>query len=171
MVLLLQKVECGKWHQKLSALPLQQRQGGKMANFKGHALPGSFFLLFGLWWSVKFPLKQCWRKGRPKGRDRLPQFFIRIDLVEGGLKIFFAFVGECFGPPSKSDRPIPRQSFVRASFDTAQILKLHFTEVISWFLREKTLVKLLPERQAGFYRIEQHNLLPGLQWGGIGLVC
>uniref|UniRef100_A0A4W4EDP7 Transmembrane protein 45B n=1 Tax=Electrophorus electricus TaxID=8005 RepID=A0A4W4EDP7_ELEEL len=27
-----------------------------MANFKGHALPGSFFLLFGLWWSVKYPL-------------------------------------------------------------------------------------------------------------------
>uniref|UniRef100_A0A8C6ZE49 Transmembrane protein 45B n=1 Tax=Nothoprocta perdicaria TaxID=30464 RepID=A0A8C6ZE49_NOTPE len=30
---------------------------GRMANFKGHALPGSFFLLFGLWWSVKYPLR------------------------------------------------------------------------------------------------------------------
>ncbi|KAI1903761.1 hypothetical protein AGOR_G00030550 [Albula goreensis] len=64
-----------------------------MANFKGHALPGSFFLLFGLWWSVKYPLRQCWRRGQPRGRSRLPQFFNRIDLVEGALKIFFAFVG------------------------------------------------------------------------------
>ncbi|XP_061106003.1 transmembrane protein 45B [Conger conger] len=64
-----------------------------MANFKGHALPGSFFLLFGLWWSVKFPLRRYWRRGRPAQGDRLPQFFNRIDLVEGGLKIFFAFVG------------------------------------------------------------------------------
>ncbi|KAG9333093.1 hypothetical protein JZ751_013517 [Albula glossodonta] len=62
-----------------------------MANFKGHALPGSFFLLFGLWWSVKYPLRQCWRRGQPRGRSRLPQFFNRIDLVEGALKIFFAF--------------------------------------------------------------------------------
>ncbi|KAG5844548.1 hypothetical protein ANANG_G00163660 [Anguilla anguilla] len=64
-----------------------------MANFKGHALPGSFFMLFGLWWSVKYPLRQCWRRGQPQGRSRLPLFFNRIDLVEGALKIFFAFVG------------------------------------------------------------------------------
>lgn len=64
-----------------------------MANFKGHALPGSFFLLFGLWWSVKYPLRQCWRRGKPQGQSRLPLFFNRLDLVEGALKIFFAFVG------------------------------------------------------------------------------
>ncbi|MBN3307045.1 TM45B protein, partial [Amia calva] len=65
-----------------------------MANFKGHALPGSFFLLFGLWWSVKYPLRQLWRQGqRPGGRTRVPAWFARMELVEGGLKIFFSFAG------------------------------------------------------------------------------
>ncbi|KAG7483867.1 hypothetical protein MATL_G00042930 [Megalops atlanticus] len=64
-----------------------------MANFKGHALPGSFFLLFGLWWSVKYPLRHCWKKGQAGGRHRPPKFFNTIDFVEGAIKIFFAFVG------------------------------------------------------------------------------
>ncbi|XP_046876514.1 transmembrane protein 45B [Hypomesus transpacificus] len=64
-----------------------------MANFKGHALPGSFFLLFGLWWSVKHPLQHCWRKQQAKGRQKPHPFFTRMDLIEGIIKIFFAFVG------------------------------------------------------------------------------
>ncbi|XP_018591839.2 transmembrane protein 45B [Scleropages formosus] len=64
-----------------------------MANFKGHALPGSFFLLFGLWWSVKHPLQHCWKKRQPGPRPKLPSFFNRMDFVEGVLKVFFAFVG------------------------------------------------------------------------------
>ncbi|KAJ8266609.1 hypothetical protein GJAV_G00132450 [Gymnothorax javanicus] len=64
-----------------------------MANFKGHALPGSFFLLFGLWWSVKYPFRQCWRQGKLVGLRKEPQAFYRIEFVEGVLKIFFAFVG------------------------------------------------------------------------------
>lgn len=64
-----------------------------MANFKGHALPGSFFLLFGLWWSVKYPLQHYWRKSQPNGRQKLPPMSNRMDLVEGAIKIFFAFVG------------------------------------------------------------------------------
>ncbi|KAJ8402158.1 hypothetical protein AAFF_G00370230 [Aldrovandia affinis] len=70
-----------------------KRDKGEMANFKGHALPGTFFLLFGLWWSVKYPLRQRWRKAQPGGRHKLPQVFNRMDFVEGVLKIFFAFVG------------------------------------------------------------------------------
>ncbi|KAI4891404.1 hypothetical protein NFI96_026097 [Prochilodus magdalenae] len=64
-----------------------------MANFKGHALPGTFFLLFGLWWSVKCPLRHFWLKRQQSGRQNLPLFFKRIDLIEGILKTFFAFVG------------------------------------------------------------------------------
>ncbi|CAB1316007.1 unnamed protein product [Coregonus sp. 'balchen'] len=64
-----------------------------MANFKGHALPGSCFLLLGLCWSVKYPLQHCWRRRQPKGSQKLPLFFNRIDLIEGALMIFFAFVG------------------------------------------------------------------------------
>ncbi|XP_030639143.1 transmembrane protein 45B [Chanos chanos] len=64
-----------------------------MANFKGHALPGSFFLLFGLWWSVKYPMRQCWKNNLHGRRQKLPLFFTRIDLIEGAIKIFFSFVG------------------------------------------------------------------------------
>lgn len=69
---------------------------GRMANFKGHALPGTFFLLFGLWWSIKSPFRQKRRRERRGDRDNqsLTLLFNRTDLVEGALKIFFAFVGE-----------------------------------------------------------------------------
>lgn len=59
-----------------------------MANFKGHALPGSFFLLFGLWWSVKYPLKFLTRKTKS---SRL--CLNRAELVEGVLKVIFSVVG------------------------------------------------------------------------------
>ncbi|NXF71012.1 TM45B protein, partial [Sclerurus mexicanus] len=63
----------------------------RMANFKGHALPGSFFLFFGLWWSVKYPLQYLSQRAKKKShRIRSLQ---RVDAVEGGLKIFFALVG------------------------------------------------------------------------------
>ncbi|KAI5622432.1 transmembrane protein 45B, partial [Silurus asotus] len=64
-----------------------------MANFKGHALPGTFFFLFGFWWSLKYPLRHRWKKRQHNTRQSLPLFFNRIDLIEGSLKIFFAFVG------------------------------------------------------------------------------
>uniref|UniRef100_A0A672K5K8 Transmembrane protein 45B n=1 Tax=Sinocyclocheilus grahami TaxID=75366 RepID=A0A672K5K8_SINGR len=58
-----------------------------MANFKGHALPGTFFLLFGLWWSIKY------LQHGDRDRQMHTVLFNRIDLIEGALKIFFAFVG------------------------------------------------------------------------------
>ncbi|KAJ7996691.1 hypothetical protein DPEC_G00239650 [Dallia pectoralis] len=64
-----------------------------MANFKGHALPGSCFLLLGLCWSLKYPLRHCWRKSQPKGRPKLPPFCNRIDLIEGAIMVFLTFVG------------------------------------------------------------------------------
>ncbi|XP_070799888.1 transmembrane protein 45A [Pituophis catenifer annectens] len=63
-----------------------------MANFKGHALPGSFFLLFGLWWSVKYPFRYfCQRRkniylGSKAG-------FQRLEFIEGIIKVFFALIG------------------------------------------------------------------------------
>ncbi|MGH0142449.1 UNVERIFIED_CONTAM: hypothetical protein FKN15_076617 [Acipenser sinensis] len=53
-----------------------------MANFKGHALPGSFFLLFGLWWSVKYPLLYFWRKNLAnfKGHALPGSFFLLFGL-------------------------------------------------------------------------------------------
>lgn len=65
-----------------------------MANFKGHALPGSFFLLFGLWWSVKYPLLYFWRKNRSGGHVQLNPDSQRLDLIEGVVKVVFSIVGE-----------------------------------------------------------------------------
>ncbi|KAG9482060.1 transmembrane protein 45B [Eleutherodactylus coqui] len=62
-----------------------------MANFKGHALPGSFFLVFGLWWSVKYPLKYF--NNRMKGKCRNNMAYRRLELIEGVMKVVFTFIG------------------------------------------------------------------------------
>lgn len=63
-----------------------------MANFKGHALPGSFFLLFGLWWSVKYPLRHLSQKASKKSQRNY--CFQRVDAIEGAVKIVFALIGK-----------------------------------------------------------------------------
>ncbi|XP_061660390.1 transmembrane protein 45B isoform X2 [Syngnathoides biaculeatus] len=67
--------------------------GRAMANFGGHAIPGSFFLLFGLWLTVKHTLQHHWRKNQPKGRAVFPPFLKRMECIEGGMQIFASFVG------------------------------------------------------------------------------
>ncbi|KFU93546.1 Transmembrane protein 45B, partial [Chaetura pelagica] len=62
-----------------------------MANFKGHALPGTFFLLFGLWWSVKYPLRYLSQKAAKKSHKIY--VFQRVDAIEGSIKIIFALIG------------------------------------------------------------------------------
>ncbi|XP_028277510.1 transmembrane protein 45B [Parambassis ranga] len=64
-----------------------------MANFGGHAIPGSFFLLYGFWLAVKYILKHYWRTRQHKGRQVTPPFFKRMEYFEGGLQIFASFVG------------------------------------------------------------------------------
>nr|XP_057942193.1 transmembrane protein 45B [Doryrhamphus excisus] len=64
-----------------------------MANFGGHAIPGSFFLLFGFWLTVKHTLRHYWRTTHPKSRAALPPFFKRMDYIEGSVQIFASFVG------------------------------------------------------------------------------
>nr|XP_033773339.1 transmembrane protein 45B-like [Geotrypetes seraphini] len=62
-----------------------------MGSFPGHALPGSFFLLFGLWWSVKYPLKYLSRRMKTNCYSRL--FYQRLELIEGLVKVIFSLVG------------------------------------------------------------------------------
>ncbi|XP_029434734.1 transmembrane protein 45A [Rhinatrema bivittatum] len=64
-----------------------------MANFKGHALPGSFFLLFGLWWSVKFPLKYACKKNKKIFYLGSKAGFQRVEIIEGTVKAVFALIG------------------------------------------------------------------------------
>ncbi|XP_044295539.1 transmembrane protein 45B-like [Varanus komodoensis] len=62
-----------------------------MANFRGHALPGSFFILFGLWWSVKYSLKHHIRKLNKSGQ--VHHSFERLELIEGSVKVAFSIIG------------------------------------------------------------------------------
>lgn len=66
-----------------------------MANFGGHAIPGTFFLLLGLWLTVKNLLRHFWRTKQPKGRCVLPPAFKKMCYTEGGLAVFASFVGLC----------------------------------------------------------------------------
>uniref|UniRef100_A0A8C3Y9B0 Transmembrane protein 45B n=1 Tax=Catharus ustulatus TaxID=91951 RepID=A0A8C3Y9B0_CATUS len=59
------------------------------ASFLGSALRGTFFLAFGLWWSVRYPLKYLNRKGAVEGQPGRG----RAELFEGAVKAFFALVG------------------------------------------------------------------------------
>ncbi|XP_034538938.1 transmembrane protein 45B [Notolabrus celidotus] len=64
-----------------------------MANFGGHAIPGSFFLLYGFWLTVKHILQHYWRSNQPKGKQIMPPLFKRMEYIEGGFHIFASFVG------------------------------------------------------------------------------
>ncbi|KAM6907356.1 transmembrane protein 45B [Xenentodon cancila] len=64
-----------------------------MANFGGHAIPGTFFLFYGFWLVVKHTLQHYWRTTQPKGRQVMPTFFKRMDYIEGGFQVFASFVG------------------------------------------------------------------------------
>ncbi|XP_053286062.1 transmembrane protein 45B [Pleuronectes platessa] len=64
-----------------------------MANFGGHALPGTFFLFYGFWLTVKHTLQQYWRMSQPNKRQGMPPLFKKLDYIEGGFKIFASFVG------------------------------------------------------------------------------
>lgn len=66
-----------------------------MANFGGHAIPGSFFLLFGFWLTVKNILQHHWRTKQPKGRPITPPLFKKMNYFEGGFATFASFVGVC----------------------------------------------------------------------------
>ncbi|XP_037361532.1 transmembrane protein 45B [Talpa occidentalis] len=61
-----------------------------MANFKGHALPGSFFLIIGLWWSVKYPLKYFHQKGK---HSQPTHYYRRLEIIEAAIRTLFSVTG------------------------------------------------------------------------------
>lgn len=64
-----------------------------MANFIGHAFPGTLFLLFGIWWSVKYPLKYLCRKKKNAYLLGSKAGFQRIEVTEGIIKVIIAIIG------------------------------------------------------------------------------
>ncbi|XP_010143499.1 PREDICTED: transmembrane protein 45B-like [Buceros rhinoceros silvestris] len=68
-------------------------------SFLGSALRGTFFFTFGLWWSVRYPLRYLRRKSNAESQ---PSYGVqRVEAFEGAVKAFFALAGilvEQFAP-------------------------------------------------------------------------
>ncbi|XP_024920420.1 transmembrane protein 45A isoform X5 [Cynoglossus semilaevis] len=66
-----------------------------MGSFKGHALPGSFFFLVGLWWTGKYALLHATRRNKNLGSFRLASRATqrRLEVAESCVVILFSVVG------------------------------------------------------------------------------
>ncbi|KAM8875385.1 transmembrane protein 45A isoform 2-T6 [Spinachia spinachia] len=66
-----------------------------MGSFKGHALPGSFFLAAGLWWAGKFSLWSASRRSKNTGSTRLASRSSqrRLEVLESSAVLFCSLVG------------------------------------------------------------------------------
>lgn len=65
-----------------------------MGNFEGHALSGSFLILIGLWWSVKYPLKYLCRRKKNAYPFGSKARFQHLEVTEGIVKTAFALIGK-----------------------------------------------------------------------------
>uniref|UniRef100_W5KYL9 Transmembrane protein 45a n=1 Tax=Astyanax mexicanus TaxID=7994 RepID=W5KYL9_ASTMX len=66
-----------------------------MGSFKGHALPGSFFLIAGLWWAVKYSLWYTTRRNKSAGAGRITTRALqhRLEITEGAVTLCFSLIG------------------------------------------------------------------------------
>ncbi|KAM4548706.1 transmembrane protein 45A [Odontesthes bonariensis] len=66
-----------------------------MGSFKGHALPGSFFLVAGIWWTGKYSLWHATRRSKSLGSTRLASRASqrRLETIESSVILFFSFFG------------------------------------------------------------------------------
>ncbi|XP_047442139.1 transmembrane protein 45A [Mugil cephalus] len=66
-----------------------------MGSFKGHALPGSFFLVAGLWWTGKYSLWHATRRNKNIGSTRLSSRASqrRLEIIENSVVLFFSLFG------------------------------------------------------------------------------
>ncbi|XP_053421706.1 transmembrane protein 45A isoform X2 [Nycticebus coucang] len=64
-----------------------------MGSFRGHAIPGSFFFIMGLWWSTKSILKYVCKKQKRTCYLGSKTLFHRVEIVEGILVVGMALTG------------------------------------------------------------------------------
>uniref|UniRef100_A0A673N2H0 Transmembrane protein 45B-like n=1 Tax=Sinocyclocheilus rhinocerous TaxID=307959 RepID=A0A673N2H0_9TELE len=66
-----------------------------MGSFKGHALPGSFFLITGLWWAAKQTFLYATRRNKSAGAGRLASRATQrhIEIIEGAVILSFSIIG------------------------------------------------------------------------------
>ncbi|XP_051006026.1 transmembrane protein 45A-like isoform X2 [Acomys russatus] len=64
-----------------------------MGSFKGHALPGSFFIIMSLWWATKSIMKYVYRKQTRTCYLSSKTLFRRAEIWEGVIVIFMSITG------------------------------------------------------------------------------
>lgn len=66
-----------------------------MGSFRGHALPGTFFLVAGIWWTVKYSIWHATRRNKGIGSTRLASRASqrRLEIIESSVILFFSLVG------------------------------------------------------------------------------
>ncbi|XP_055965383.1 transmembrane protein 45A [Sorex fumeus] len=72
-----------------------------MGSFRGHALPGTFFFVMGIWWSTKNILKYICKRQKRTSYFHSKALFHRIEFVEGITIVVMAvtgMLGEQFTP-------------------------------------------------------------------------
>uniref|UniRef100_A0A8C3WKR1 Transmembrane protein 45A n=1 Tax=Catagonus wagneri TaxID=51154 RepID=A0A8C3WKR1_9CETA len=72
-----------------------------MGNFKGHALPGTFFYIMGIWWATKSIMKYAFKKHKRTSYLGSKALLHRIEILEGTVLFGMAVIGmlgEQFNP-------------------------------------------------------------------------
>ncbi|KAB1283826.1 Transmembrane protein 45A [Camelus dromedarius] len=64
-----------------------------MGSFKGHAVPGTFFCLIGIWWTVRCILKYTFKKHKRTSFLDSKALFHRIEILEGIIIVGMALTG------------------------------------------------------------------------------
>uniref|UniRef100_A0A8C4UPD0 Transmembrane protein 45B n=1 Tax=Falco tinnunculus TaxID=100819 RepID=A0A8C4UPD0_FALTI len=98
--------------------------------FLGSALRGTFFLIFGLWWSVRYPLKYLRQRGSAESQ---PSYGVRrVEVFEGAVKAFFALAGilaEQFVPAGPH-----LQLYSSTTHSWTDLTHWHYTTIYLFFL-------------------------------------
>ncbi|XP_006143623.1 transmembrane protein 45A isoform X1 [Tupaia chinensis] len=87
-----------------SAVSTTPREKHTMGSFRGHALPGIFFFIMGIWWSIKIILKYNCKKQKRTFYLGSKALFHRIEILEGIIVLGMALTG-IFGEQFTSGGP------------------------------------------------------------------
>ncbi|XP_008496718.2 transmembrane protein 45B [Calypte anna] len=100
------------------------------ASFLGSALRGSFFFIFGLWWSMRYPLRYLRRKSNAESQ---PSHGVQqVEVFEGAVKAFFALAGilaEQFVPAGPH-----LQLYSPKTHSWVDLIPWHYTTIYLFFL-------------------------------------
>uniref|UniRef100_A0A3Q1GV85 Transmembrane protein 45a n=1 Tax=Acanthochromis polyacanthus TaxID=80966 RepID=A0A3Q1GV85_9TELE len=95
-----------------------------MGSFSGHALPGSFFLVAGIWWAGKYSLWHATRRNKNIGSTRLSSRASQrlLEIIESSVILFFSIVG------------ILAEQFIAngPKFQLYNVTESHWQDLMNW---------------------------------------